>query len=139
QLYGPFLRDLGLCNPATDRLSAFGAMLLAPWQGGRHRPPDGLGAVAISSADQTMTATITGSTLAPNAHRYGILLVRNGRPVNMNYGEATQVFGLDPAPVGEPDRLARVTLDIGPVFPQFDTVDAFFMVDTVPAAKATLT
>lgn len=71
-----------------DALVVHGAVLL------RTHPTDAvapLPAATIEAGADALTVTLTGSTLAADAHRLGILLVdeASGEPVSMGYGVAT--------------------------------------------------
>jgi hypothetical protein len=131
--YGAFLQSFGFCNPDTDQLVAWGAVLLNPFKGGSQTAPTGLGSVSFSATASSLTATLTGSTLLAAEHTFGILLVdtATGSPVWMDYGKllsrtvdgdgkpATVVLNFDRAKV--PNQ-----------------VRAYLMVDTYPAWRETV-
>jgi len=128
--YGPFLRTLGLCNAQTDILQAFGAALFTPIT---TQQPPAAGSATLTATAGAVTATVTGGPPA-GAHAFGILLVdaASGRPISLDYGLVTRK-------TANPDgSVASVTLDLaGATLPA--SVRAYLMVDTYPAARATLT
>ncbi len=130
-LYGPFLRRLGLCNEQTDVLSAFGAALFTPITS---QPSIDAGTVAFAVTDTAVTATITASALRADQHTLGILLVdaTTGRPVSLDYGLVTS-HETDPNGVVRTVTLAAARASLPA------SVRAYLMVDTTPAARATLT
>lgn len=131
--YGPFFQQLGFCNPETDLLNVFGGAELAPWEGGVQTAPAGVGSVAFAADATGVTATLTGTTLRPDAHAVGILLVDadTGRPVSLDYGfTTTRTLGAD-GTIGS----VRVPFAPGAVT---GTIRAWLMVDAYPAARATL-
>lgn len=89
-LYGIFLRRLGLCNPETDLLTAFGAVILEPWDGDPVRPPAGL--VQFSADDEGLRAQIANSSLRADACSVALLAVnaRTGLAVSLEYGTTTE-------------------------------------------------
>jgi outer membrane protein assembly factor BamB len=134
-MYGLFLQQLGLCNPQTDVLTVFGASNLHPWNGGKLLPPTGVGQVAFTgSLASGVTATLTGSSLKLADHVYGVAIVdaTTGAPVTLDYGLST-VRKADGGGI-----LQSVTIPFGSAtVPQ--GVRAYLMLDTYPAASATLT
>jgi hypothetical protein len=132
-LYGTFLRTLGICNPNTDLLTAFGATLLRPHGSGSQSAPTGLGTVTLTPAADGITADFSGSTLDVTRHSVALLLIdaATGKPVNLEYGpdlERTDSGGL----------VTRLHLpyDRSDVP---DQVRAYVMVDTYPAYRETVT
>jgi outer membrane protein assembly factor BamB len=138
ELYGPFLADLGLCNPDTDTLLVSGGLQLRRFGAADAHAPAGVGAVAFAPATTTsgaatIRATLTGSQLHVDAHSLAILLVdaATGRPVALDYGLAT-------TRTANPDGTAatvEVTLKTGFA----GQVRAYLMVDAYPAARADVT
>ncbi|MFH2010707.1 MAG: PQQ-binding-like beta-propeller repeat protein [bacterium] len=133
QMYGAFLNALGFCNPVSDALTAFGAAELQPHAGGVQSAPAGLGTVVFTAAADSVTATVTGSSLLRAAHSYGLLLIdlSTGRPVTLDYG-------LDTA------REEDGNGNLSSVSVSFDRADVpddvriYLLVDTYPAATGTL-
>jgi outer membrane protein assembly factor BamB len=130
--YGPFLEQLGLCNPNTDVLTVFGAANLR-----RHEDataPAGLGAVAFSLEGDVARATVTGGALSLEEHVVALLLVDDatGLPVTLDYGLTTE------RKAAASGALEEVTIDVSPAA-LTGAVRAYLMVDTYPAASATLT
>jgi outer membrane protein assembly factor BamB len=132
-MYGEYLRVLGLCNPATDRLIAYGAALLRRSGSGVAVPPAGLGTVAWQASADRITATLAGSTLPASGHAFGILLVdpATGRPVSLDYGPRLV------RKAGPGGAIAQVELPFEPGSVPAK-VRAWFMVGTTPAASASL-
>jgi hypothetical protein len=135
--YGPFLQILGLCNPQTDIIHVLGAANVA-----RRRdlaPPPPVGRVTFSTATDTtgavsaVVATATGSSVRPDEHLAGILVVdpATGRPVTLPYGTGTT------RAVAPDGTLASVAVQtLGAAIPAMARV--YLMVDTTVAAKGTL-
>lgn len=138
--YGPFLINLGFCNPKTNMLSLFGSFSIRPHNGGAVEKPEGLGTVSfaydgggIVLGNASFTVYLKDSTLKRKEHSFGILLVnaKTNKVISHQYGLATQ-------------RKANAKGDITSVVlslpeekvPQ--TTRAYLMVDTYPAAVATL-
>jgi hypothetical protein len=90
--FGAFLSSIGFCNPQTDELVAFGSVLLRPFSGSPQSMPTGVGTVTFGVADQTLTATLTGSAQQAD-HVYSLLLIdeATGHPVPVSYGIQTTV------------------------------------------------
>jgi hypothetical protein len=131
--YGAFLQRLGLCNPSTDVLLAFGGAELRAHDGGMQASPAGLGTVAFAVAGGAVIATFTGSTLRADAHNFGILLVdaATGLPVNVDYVAETTT-------TSSGDNITTLSLALGDTPPR-GAVRAYAMVDAYPAARASLT
>ncbi|MFO0611444.1 MAG: PQQ-binding-like beta-propeller repeat protein [Polyangiaceae bacterium] len=132
--YGAFLQTLGLCNPQTDVLSVFGGANLRPYAGGSATAPSGLGTVQLSVNGTQFEAAITGGTLKLADHVAAILVVdaATGDPVTFDYGLATE------RATAADGTLTAVRLPRGDkTLPA--AVRAYLMIDTYPAASATLT
>ncbi len=131
--YGPFLRALGFCNPQTDVLDVFGGAELRPYQGGVAAAPAGVGTVSFAAQSGAVTATLVGSTLQASEHRLGILLIDavTDNPVPLDYGYSTQQSADE---AGDLETVS-VTFARDQVPGQ---VRAYLMVDTYPAAVATV-
>jgi len=131
--YGLFLEKLGFCNPQTDLLTVFGGANLGPYGSGSAASPGGVGTVAFSATASAVTATLTGSTLAAADHVSSVLLVdaASGTPVSLSYGPITRTTA------DGSGNLSTVTVPLPPTgLPA--QVRAYLMVDTYPAAVATL-
>jgi outer membrane protein assembly factor BamB len=131
--YGPFLQQLGFCNPSTDVLAVFGGAELRPFGTGVQAAPAGVGSVAFDADAAGVTVTLTDSTIRPDQHSVGLLLLDDatGEPVALDYGfETTRTT----APDG---TIASVGIAFGSVTPP-GSVRAYLMVDAYPAARATL-
>jgi hypothetical protein len=133
--YGQFLRQLGFCNPQTDVLNVFGAAELAPFGDGVQAAPAGVGTVDLAADAAGVTATLSGTTLRPDAQVVALLVVdaTTGAPVPLDYGYAT-------TRTTHPDgTLATVRIPFTtPVDALPTSLRAYLMVDTYPAARADL-
>ena len=132
--YGAFLQMLGLCNPQTDALEAYGTVLLDPSGDGVQAAPAGLGDVTMATDGASFTATLAGATLSPDDHRLAILLVdaAAGTPVTVDYDSST---------AWETDgdgQVTSVTLTAETGLAPGAEVRAYLMVDAYPAAVDTL-
>jgi outer membrane protein assembly factor BamB len=87
-LYGLFLQRLGLCNPTTDELLVSGAANFTRYGDAPAPAPGDVGAVAFSATADTVTATLSGSSLKLADHVAALLLVDpvSGQPVSLDYG-----------------------------------------------------
>ena len=136
QLYGPFIRALGLCNPDTDLITAFGAFLLEPYDGlgggGVQSAPTGLGDVAFSGSDTSFRADLTGSSLRLDEHSFALLLIdaETNLPLSLDYGPDMRTTASDEGIV----ESVSIPVDLDGDW----SVRAYLMVDTYPAAVATL-
>ena len=133
QLYGPFLSQLGLCNPDTGALLVSGGLLVRPWQGGVVHAPAGVGSVSFAVTPTTVVATLTGSSIKTSDHALGVLLVdaATGVPLSLGYGLAT-------TRTSNADGTAAtvtVTVPAGTA----GAFRAYLMVDTYPAARGDVT
>jgi hypothetical protein len=131
--YGPFLQQLGFCNPQTDILSVFGGAELAPLGSGVQQAPPGVGTVAFLASPAGVETTLAGSTLRTDTHAVSLLLIDDatGVAVPIDYGFATQ------RDVDEDGTVSRVSVPFGDVTPPL-AVRAYLMVDAYPAARAVL-
>ena len=128
QLYGPFLGDLGLCNPDTGTLLVSGGLEIRPFAGAAIHA-----AAAFAIAQKKVTATLTGSSLVAKDHTLSVLLVdaATGKPVSLDYGLATTVTANSDGTVATVEVQLTKTLT--------GTYRAYLMVDAYPAAKSTVT
>jgi len=132
--YGQFFRQLGYCNPDTDVLTAFGGTELAPLGDGIQQPPSGVGAVAFSADAAGVTATLTGSSVRPDAHSVALLLVdaTSGRPISLDYGFTTT------RTIAGDGTVATVRVPVTAAQAGGE-VRAYLMVDAYPAARGQVT
>ncbi len=133
--YGPFLQNLGLCNPQTDVLSVLGGAKLTPWKA---TPAQLEATFALDAAE--VSATVTTSTSSPgknvkaSEHVVSLLLVdaTTGAPVSLDYGLKTT------RDVDAGGNVAKVHVPVtGKTLPS--TMRAYLMVDVSPAATGSLT
>lgn len=131
--YGPFLEQLGFCNPQDDALTVLGGSDFGPYAAGPAMPPAGVGTVTFAATTDAVTATLAGSTLLVSEHVASVLLVdaTSGNPVALSYGPTTQH-----TPSSGPFATVTVPITGITVPPQ---VRAYLMIDTYPAAMDTLT
>jgi outer membrane protein assembly factor BamB len=131
--YGPFLRELGFCNPQTDILDVFGGAELHRFGDGTATPPTGVGGVSFSASHDAVRATLDGSSLALSDHLVSILLVDagSGLPVSLDYGFVTQ------RSADASGALQSIEVPFGE-HPVPASVRAWLMVDDAPAAVATV-
>jgi hypothetical protein len=87
--YGPFLEQLGLCNPQTDVIRMLGAANTT--ERTDLAVPPATGSVAFAMSSSAITATLTGSATKPSAQLVSILAVdaSTGLPVSLQYGTGT--------------------------------------------------
>ncbi len=132
--YGPFLQQLGLCNPQSDVIRVYGGANFRRSGSGILRAPAGVGEVRFALDADAVTATVTGGSLEVAKHLTTVLLVdaTTGEPVTLDYGPDTK------RTAGASGELTSVTVPLGGrSLPA--TVRAYLVVDTYPAARATLT
>jgi outer membrane protein assembly factor BamB len=131
--YGVALSTLGLCNPQTGAIS-FAAAANVLYHGAQSAP-SGAGLVTFAATSTSVTATLTSGTLVAADHLASVLLVdpTTNVPVSLGYAlnttRATAADGVTLASVTVPFNGATVP----------SSVRAYLMIDTVAAAKATLT
>lgn len=129
--YGPFLEQLGLCNPQTDVIRVLGAANTTERTDLAVPPP--AGSVTFASSSSAITATVTGSMVKPSEHLVGVLAVdaSTGQPVSLQYGT-------DTTRTTNPDgTLASVSVPtMGATLPA--QMRVYLMVDTVVGARGTL-
>jgi outer membrane protein assembly factor BamB len=130
--FGNFLESIGFCSPApADELVAYGTVLLRPFNGGTQPAPPGVGEVSFAVSGQTLTATISGSTLPLNAHVFSLGLIdeTSGHPVGLNYGLATTA-------TADPSGLVQtVALTLDPTLVPANA-RVYLLVDAYPVARA---
>ena len=133
-LYGVFLQRLGLCNPQTDILAAFGATLIRRHEGGVQPPPQGLGDVTMEASATQVTAVVSNSSLRLDEHSFAILLVdaTTNSPISLPYGPTMQ---------READQDGNIRTVVLPLLRSSEPTDvrAYLMVGTYPAHRAELT
>lgn len=139
ELYGFFLRNIGLCNPTTDELVAFGAVLLEPLGDGAHLRPEGVGTSEITydAGGNFFAARMIGSALSPLRSSLSLAVVdaASGLPVSLDYGTRT-VRESDEAGIVTSVRIAAELRDGSPV--ASGTYRVYLVVDAYPAAVATV-
>lgn len=129
--YGPFLQQLGLCNPQTDVVRFLGATDVL--RRTDLAPPPSVGAATFANAGGMLTATLTGSQVKPAEHVVSLLAVdaATGNPVGLDYAfSGTHAQNPD----GTLASLAVPTT--GVVLPS--SMRVYVMVDTTVGAKGTL-
>jgi outer membrane protein assembly factor BamB len=136
-MYGPFLEELGLCNPQTDVIRVLGAANMARRTDLAAPPP--AGTVTFSKTTDSkgnvaaVVATVTGSSVHPDQHFAGLLVVdpTTGLPVTLPYGTGTTHT------TAADGTLASVTVPTqGATIPAMASV--YLMVDTTVGAKSVL-
>ena len=134
ELYGPFLRTLGLCNPDDDSLTALGAANLRPVNAaGTIAGPGPIGEVQFARTATGIEAQLLTPSLVRADHGFGLLIIdaATGVPLSDPRLRAPTVTS-DAA--GNAEALA---LDAGPVaLPA--SLRLWLMVDGYPAASTTL-
>ena len=98
ELYGPFLQQLGFCNPDTDALVTHGAVLLQRWSGangskGVMNAFEDVGSATFTRKGAVLGARLDGSALNVNQHRLALLAVdaATNSPLALDYGAGTVV------------------------------------------------
>ncbi|MCB9520392.1 MAG: PQQ-binding-like beta-propeller repeat protein [Myxococcales bacterium] len=130
-LYGPFLRTLGLCNPDTDRLIAYGAALLTAWALALAAPAQVEG-VTLEVTAGRLVATFATPSLDPTVHSVSLLLAdAAGRPVALDYGPALRTT------TGAGGLVAELSLPVPRDLS--GELMAYVMVDTYPAISGLVT
>jgi outer membrane protein assembly factor BamB len=131
--YGEFLDLLGFCNIETGLLDAVGGAEFRPYGDGTQSAPSGLGSVGLERTGDSITATLSATTLQSEQHNFGILILdaETGAPVRINYTERTEH-----APAS--GTVQTVTLDLSAVGDLPNSLRAYLMVDAYPAAVAIL-
>jgi hypothetical protein len=131
--YGPFLQQLGFCNPQTDILSVFGGAELTPIGSGLQGPQGDVGSVDFVATHTDVTATLTGGFVRTDEHSVSLLLVDDatGKALPIDYGFVTMRTTDD---VG---FIQTVSVPFGNVAPP-PTIRAYLMVNSYPGARATL-
>jgi hypothetical protein len=136
-IYGPFLQELGLCNPQTDVIRVLGAANVARRTDLKAPPAAGSATFAkttdASGAVTAVVATVTGSSVRPDEHLAGILVVdvASGQPVTLPYGTGTTRKTAADGTLGSVSVPAQ-----GVAIPAMARV--YLMVDTTVAAKGVL-
>ena len=129
--YGPFLQQLGLCNPQTDVIRVLGAAN-ATRRTDLAAPP-AAGTVTFASAGGAVTATVTGSSVKPAEQLAGLLVVdaSTGLPLPLQYGTGTK------RTTNADGTLATVSVPTtGTTLPA--KMKVYLMIDTTVGARGTL-
>jgi outer membrane protein assembly factor BamB len=131
--YGPFLQQLGFCNPQTDILSVFGGAELTPLGNGIQGPPGNVGSVDFLATPTEVTATLTGASVHADEHSVSLLLIDDatGKALPIDYGFVTT------RGVGGDGLVESVSVPFGDGVPP-PMIRAYLMVDSYPGARATL-
>jgi len=131
--YGPFLKQLGFCNPQNDMLIVFGAGLMRSHEGGVQNAPEGIDTVNFTVTGSDIISEITDSSLLASEHSFGILLIDpdSNKPVSLDYGLNTSRLADSNGFVSK----VSLTYDYNKVP---DEVYVYLMVDAYPTAKSPL-
>ena len=130
-VYGSFLETLGLCNATTDEMIVSGGANFVAAPVDPSAIAAATGTVSWTFDATGVTATIVGGALSVKQHLVAILLVDDatGLPVPVDYGPLT---------TRTVDASGDVTAVQLPATSTPPTVRAYLMVDTIAAARATL-
>lgn len=128
ELYGTFLRALGLCNPDTDLLTAYGAVVVTPSGDGSSTGPGPIGSAVAGVDEDRVVVTLSGADRPPAAsHAWSVLLLdAAGAPVVLAYGLETEVSA---------DASGQVTSVSVPAPAEAGSYTAVLMVDAYPAFR----
>jgi outer membrane protein assembly factor BamB len=86
--YGPFLQQLGLCNPQTDVIRVLGAANVA--RRTDIAAPPAAGTVTFASTADAIVATVSGTSVKLADHLAAVLVLDgSGQPVTLQYGTGT--------------------------------------------------
>jgi hypothetical protein len=129
--YGPFLEQLGLCNPQTDVIRVLGAANVA--RRTDVAAPPAAGTVTFDAGGDAITATLAGTSVKLAEHLAAVLVLdaSTGQPVTLDYGTGTT------RTANADGTLATVSVPTkGVTLPaQMKTI---LMVDMAPAATGAL-
>jgi outer membrane protein assembly factor BamB len=88
--YGPFLQQLGLCNPQTDVIRVLGAANAARRTDVAAPAAGSAGTVTFASGGDAVTATLAGASARLAEHLAAVLVLDGaGKPVTLDYGTGT--------------------------------------------------
>jgi outer membrane protein assembly factor BamB len=130
-VYGPYLEQLGLCNPQTDVIRVLGAANVT--RRTDLSPPPSAGTATFATTSDAITCTVTGSAVPVSEHLAGLLVVdaSSGLPVTLPYGTGTT------RTANADGTLATVSVPTqGVTLPA--SMQLYLMVDTSIAAQGTL-
>ena len=132
EFYGKFLKIMGLTDFWTGHMWVYGGMNAGYWNDGVVRKPQGVGQVRFELRGNAVRAVIENGSLMVGEHVFGILLVNadTGKPVQAEYARGIEID------TNEAGRVVSVELPLKEEFP--GEVRAYYMVDTYPAARATM-
>lgn len=129
--YGPYLEELGLCNPQTDVIRVLGASNVA--RRTDLAAPPSAGTVTFAQTSDAITATVSGSAVQLDQHLAAVLVLdaSTGQPVTLPYGTGTT------RTANADGSLATVSVPTkGVTLPA--QMQVYLMVDTTPAAQGVL-
>ena len=134
EFYGKFLKIMGLTDFWTGHMWVYGGMNAGFWNDGVVQAPDSakVGNVSFRREDGYVVADIQGGHFKKGEHVFGILLVdaRTGKPAQAEYARGIEILG---------DESGSITSVKLPLSQEIQgEVRAYYMVDTYPAARATL-
>jgi len=130
-VYGPYLEELGLCNPQTDVIRVLGAANFTKRTDLAALPAAGTATFAVAS--DAITATVSGSAVQLTQHLAGLLVVdaSSDLPVTLPYGTGTT------RTANSDGTLATVSVPTkGVTLPA--SMRAYLMIDTTVGAQGTL-
>jgi len=128
--YGPYLQQLGLCNPQTDVVQFLGAANVQ--ERSDLVAPSGVGQVAFSETSSALVATLTGSSVVAADHVVALLAIdaSTGAPVALPYATSTAVTA------NSDGTLASVSVPTSGTLPA--SIRTYLMIDTFVGAKGTV-
>jgi hypothetical protein len=87
--FAPFLRDLGFCNPDSDRFLATGGSDLSVWSG---PTPPAAPTLTPAVDEDAVTVALSGASLSVAEAPLGLLLLdADGAPIAASYAARTSV------------------------------------------------
>jgi outer membrane protein assembly factor BamB len=131
--YGPFLKLMGLSESDTGLMHIYGGADLSVWGDAPQTLPEGVGRVEFEVGEREAVAKVTGGRIRKSEHAFGLLLVdaHSGAPLSLSYTFVTSVEANTSGAVSA----VRVRYEPGTLHAP---VRAYYMVDTYPAALATV-
>ncbi len=134
EFYGKGLKLMGMSEFDTGRMAVYGGMNLGLWGRGYAMRPGGAGKVSFYAGETSASAVISGGSLRKGDHVYSLVLVdeATGKPLPLYYTKRTAVDAGGDGTV----KKVTVAFDSGQARGR---LRAYYMVDTYPAAKGTVT